>query len=265
MRVARYLADVIGAATGPKPPRVEAASGTPRAGSVRLVLTPSGPAAAGTLDESYELAIAPDRITIAAPNAAGLFYGVQTLRQLLPPWVEYRAAAADKARVLVAPAGRIVDRPRFAWRGAMLDVARHFFDVRGRQALHRPASRSTKSTGCTCTCPTIRAGGSRSSRWPKLTTHGGSTEVGGGTGGFYTQDEYARSRRVRARSVHHDRSRDRHAGPHERRAVVVSRAELRRRGARRSTPASTSASARSASTRTSPTRSSTMSCGRSRR
>ena len=141
MRVARYLADVIGAATGPKPPRVEAASGTPRAGSVRLVLTPSGPAAAGTLDESYELTIAPDRVTIAAPNAAGLFYGVQTLRQLLPPCGRISAsAAADKARVLVAPAGRIVDRPRFAWRGAMLDVARHFFtveDVKRYIDLHR--------------------------------------------------------------------------------------------------------------------------------
>ena len=51
---------------------------------------------------------------------------MQTLRQLLPWSIEYRAA---RPRPIDLPFAKIVDRPRFAWRGAMLDVARHFFGV----------------------------------------------------------------------------------------------------------------------------------------
>ena len=47
--------------------------------------------------------------------------------------------------------------------------------------------------------------------WPELATRGGSREVGGGVGGFFTQQQYARSRRVRRGAIHHDRSGDRHA------------------------------------------------------
>ena len=57
-------------------------------------------------------------------TAAGVFYGVQTFRQLLPWSVELRGA---RPHALSVPAGRIADRPRFGWRGAMLDVGRHFF------------------------------------------------------------------------------------------------------------------------------------------
>jgi hexosaminidase len=188
-RVARYLARTLGTAAGPNELRVEQST-TPRPGTVQLSLTRSAPAQPNAaLDESYELTIAPERITIAAPNAAGLFYGAQTLRQLLPPWVEYRAAVADKSRSLSAPAGRIVDRPRFAWRGAMLDVARHFFDASdvkryidlialykiNRLHLHLSDDQGWRIE--------IKS-------WPKLTAHGGSTAVGGGAGGYYTQDVY---------------------------------------------------------------------------
>ncbi len=62
--------------------------------------------------EGYELIVNPDRVIIRAPQPAGLFYGTQTLRQLLPGPI---------------PCLRIEDKPRFSWRGAMLDVARHFF------------------------------------------------------------------------------------------------------------------------------------------
>ncbi len=63
---------------------------------------------------------------VKAATPAGLFYGVQTLRQLLPPLVEYTAAYR---RPLYVPAGHILDWPRFEWRGVMLDVARHFRSV----------------------------------------------------------------------------------------------------------------------------------------
>jgi hexosaminidase len=75
-------------------------------------------------DEGYELAVTPRRVTIRGHERAGVFYGLQTMRQLLPSQV-FRGAKADGVEWSV-PAVRIVDSPRFAWRGAHLDVARHF-------------------------------------------------------------------------------------------------------------------------------------------
>ncbi|HUQ82349.1 MAG TPA: beta-N-acetylhexosaminidase [Gemmatimonadaceae bacterium] len=74
--------------------------------------------------EGYELTVAPRRVLVRAKEAAGIFYALQTIRQLLPPEV-LRQAKVDSVPWTM-PAVRIVDRPRFAWRGAHLDVARHF-------------------------------------------------------------------------------------------------------------------------------------------
>jgi hexosaminidase len=74
-------------------------------------------------DEGYRLRIAGKRIDLRAPATRGLFYGVQTLRQLLPV---NSAASHATAPALKLPALEIVDRPRFAWRGMMLDCGRHF-------------------------------------------------------------------------------------------------------------------------------------------
>ncbi|MEE2658510.1 MAG: beta-N-acetylhexosaminidase [Candidatus Latescibacterota bacterium] len=76
-------------------------------------------------DEGYCLEVNADDVQIRAAKQAGLFYGVQTLKQMLP--VELEAGAAASAGEL--PLVRITDRPRFSWRGAHLDVARHFFPV----------------------------------------------------------------------------------------------------------------------------------------
>ena len=76
--------------------------------------------------EGYRLQVTGQRIEIEASQPAGLFYGVQTLRQLLPAQFEGGSAGAD---VLSVPAVQIEDSPRFAWRGLMLDVSRHFFPV----------------------------------------------------------------------------------------------------------------------------------------
>jgi hexosaminidase len=76
--------------------------------------------------EGYELTVTPDSIVIRAPTQAGVFYGVQTLLQLLPPEV-FATNSAGLAAWQV-PCVRIDDWPRFAWRGFMLDVSRHFFN-----------------------------------------------------------------------------------------------------------------------------------------
>lgn len=75
--------------------------------------------------EGYSLDVKPSHITLEAAEPAGLFYGVQTLLQLLPKEIESRSAVKkDKWEI---PAVTITDHPRFGWRGLMLDVSRHFF------------------------------------------------------------------------------------------------------------------------------------------
>jgi hexosaminidase len=76
---------------------------------------------AAATDEGYTLSIDTRVARVAARGEAGLFYGMQTLAQLL---------SADGGQgATTVPALRIVDAPRFAWRGLMLDVARHYMPV----------------------------------------------------------------------------------------------------------------------------------------
>ena len=76
--------------------------------------------------EGYELSIDTNSVVIRAPTAAGLFYGVQTLLQLLPP--EIYSARPVTAVPWTAPCIYVQDWPRFSWRGWMLDSVRHFFN-----------------------------------------------------------------------------------------------------------------------------------------
>ena len=79
-------------------------------------------------DGAYRLKISPQKIEINAPNARGLFYGVQTIRQLLPPAVESRDTVVGQEWTI--PCAKIDDAPRFPYRGLHLDVGRHFFPVK---------------------------------------------------------------------------------------------------------------------------------------
>ena len=75
--------------------------------------------------EGYELTVAPDYVVIRAATQAGLFYGVQTLLQLLPPEIFSTNLASGVTWQI--PCVQIQDRPRFQWRGLLFDVSRHFF------------------------------------------------------------------------------------------------------------------------------------------
>lgn len=75
-------------------------------------------------EEQYILTVAFDRINITAKTSKGIFYGIQSLRQLMP--AESENSSIDK---LAIPAVTIHDEPRYAYRGMMLDVGRNFFPV----------------------------------------------------------------------------------------------------------------------------------------
>jgi hexosaminidase len=89
-----------------------------------IVLTTKD-AKAGLGPEGYELSVTPDSVTIRAAESAGLFYGVQSFLQLIPP--QASNAAPTVAKDPLIPCVEIEDQPRFKWRGVMLDVCRHFF------------------------------------------------------------------------------------------------------------------------------------------
>ncbi|MCH0564152.1 beta-N-acetylhexosaminidase [Streptomyces sp. MUM 136J] len=111
---ARLLRTLLSPATGL--PLAPAADGT-----VALALDP---ALSGLGGEGYGLSVGPRSVLLRAARLGGLLHGVQTLRQLLPvPALARRPQAGVDWSV---PCTEITDAPRHPWRGAMLDVARHF-------------------------------------------------------------------------------------------------------------------------------------------
>ncbi|MFF3947201.1 beta-N-acetylhexosaminidase [Streptomyces sp. NPDC001902] len=142
--------------------------------------------AARTGAEGYTLRSTARTVVIRAATPTGLFHGVQTLRQLLPADVERRYVVR---RPWTVPGGTISDAPRYGYRGAMLDVARHFFtvdeveryvDQLALYKINRLHLHLTDDQGWRIAVDGL----------PRLTAHGGSTEVGGGPGGFYSKADY---------------------------------------------------------------------------
>jgi hexosaminidase len=121
---ASWLRGVLGAATG-----LPLRDGAGPANAITLRVVPSSADAVGDDGaeigtEGYRLTVSRDGAAVTAASPAGVFYGVQTLRALLPA-AAYRRARIDDGPWRL-PLVRIVDRPRFGWRGVLLDVARHF-------------------------------------------------------------------------------------------------------------------------------------------
>lgn len=136
--------------------------------------------------EAYQLYIKNDSILLNARTAAGAFRGVQTLRQLIPE--QPNDTLAEQSMWLI-PSGKIDDAPNFGYRGAMLDVARHFFTVAevkryiDQLAYYKYNAFHMHITDDQGWRLEIKS-------WPKLTEVGGQSEVGGGAGGFYTQEDF---------------------------------------------------------------------------
>ncbi len=184
LALGHYLANCLKPATGFLIP-VKVGKGTVPLGNIILTTSDADPALGA---EGYELHVIPTRIRLAAPHLAGIFRGLQTLRQLLPASIE---ASAVQPGPWSIPAGKIRDWPRFAWRGAMLDVARHFFSVADvRRYIDLLAY--YKMNVLHLHLSDDQGWRIEIKSWPNLTAHGGSTEVGGGPGGYYTQEQYAK-------------------------------------------------------------------------
>ncbi|MFO7905020.1 MAG: beta-N-acetylhexosaminidase [Planctomycetota bacterium] len=190
---ARKLLEALRPATGFELELVEAA---PDKNVVVMSLDSSLAASLGA--EGYRLHVTPQRIELSAAESAGLFYGVQTLLQLLPSEV---FASQKKSGVRWSvPSVRITDYPRFAWRGLLIDPARHFIPVEDVKrfielmALHkfnRLQMHLTDNIGWRVEIE----------RYPDLTRLASGRDRSGGSGGFYTQEQIRELVRFAAR--HH--------------------------------------------------------------
>ncbi|TFH39471.1 MAG: beta-N-acetylglucosaminidase [Bacteroidia bacterium] len=121
MLAAQYLSTLLTGSNGTDLQIIEATQ--PSARAINLVI--------GDIpqlnDEGYLLDISEKKIVITSRTAPGLFYGIQSIRQMLPPEVE--AADFKPVYPLTLPACKIEDEPRFVYRGMHLDVGRHMFPV----------------------------------------------------------------------------------------------------------------------------------------
>ncbi len=157
--------------------------------------------------DAYRLSVTPRRIAIRAEKPAGLFYGMQTLRQLLPPVIFGAKAVADVPWIV--PCLEIADHPRLGWRGLLIDPARHFIpkpdvlrfiDLMALHKLNRLQIHLTDNHGWRIEIK----------KYPLLTEIGSrmnftryrDRDAGGPTGEFYTQEDireivdYARQRHI---------------------------------------------------------------------
>jgi hexosaminidase len=139
-----------------------------------------------TNEEGYELEIRQDSLILKAGTAVGAFRGIQTIRQLIP---EEANETLTDFPIWIIPTGTIKDEPQFGFRSTMLDVARHFFpvedvkkyiDILAYYKLNTFHMHLTDDQGWRIEIKS----------WPKLTEEGSTTGVGGGPGGFYTQEDY---------------------------------------------------------------------------
>lgn len=138
-------------------------------------------------NEGYKIITISENVKIIAYKPEGVYRGIQTLRQLLPPDIEKSTLVTNVEWNI--PVSTIYDKPEYSYRGLMIDVARHFFtedeikrqiDYAAQYKINRVHLHLTDDQGWRIEIK----------KYPDLTLIGGSTEVGGGPGGYYTQDQF---------------------------------------------------------------------------
>jgi hexosaminidase len=115
------LADLTSRLTIPTGYRI--ALHTSSSATISIILNKNADSELGA--EGYRLNVTPQNVIITANQPAGIFYGVQSFLQLLPPEISSDSIVRNIS--WNAPCVSVTDYPRFAWRGLMLDVSRHFF------------------------------------------------------------------------------------------------------------------------------------------
>lgn len=183
IQTGNYLAEKLRPATG-FPLEVRTTTKDPGKGNIFLTL--SG-ADASVGDEGYILSVTKKLITISAKKPAGLFNGIQTLRQLLPANIEMSTKQDIDWHI---SGGTVTDYPSYNYRGVMLDVARHFFSVEDVKRYIDLVS-AYKINFLHLHLSDDQGWRIEIKSWPNLAIYGGKTEVGGGAGGYYTQEQYA--------------------------------------------------------------------------
>lgn len=205
LQVAQFFTKKVNASTGFK---LFIANKASKGGNVVFTIDPkfdngiTSSANPNCQEEAYRLNVTGKNINITARTSDGLFRGLQSLLQLLPPQVEKAGAALGVAGWNV-PALEIVDAPRFGYRGVMLDPCRHWLpvedvkriiDVLATYKFNRMHWHLTDDQGWRV----------QSDRYPELNKKGSFRVEGDGSihGGFYTKDEirdvvaYAKERHI---------------------------------------------------------------------
>lgn len=159
---------------------------TNKATTQRIIYINQSDSTALSSKEGYELYITQDSIILNAKTAEGAFRGIQTIRQMIP---ETGNDTLSENKMWLIPTGKIMDHPNFEYRGAMLDVARHFFSVEDVKK-YIDLLAYYKINTLHLHLSDDQGWRIEIKSWPKLTEIGGSSEVGGGPGGFYTQEDY---------------------------------------------------------------------------
>ncbi|MCG8476886.1 MAG: family 20 glycosylhydrolase [Cytophagales bacterium] len=121
--VAQSMADFVAKATGFKNEVVEAKNAKVADGQITFITDSSVKGAKG----SYQVTVKPEGIVVRSASPVGLYYGFQTLRQLLPADIEKQQVVKNVEWTI--PCAEIKDEPEYSYRGLHLDVGRHFFPV----------------------------------------------------------------------------------------------------------------------------------------
>ncbi len=181
-KIAEFIREKLRASTGFELNIIQGKEG--KSGSIYLTTIGSKESQG---NEGYEIVTTPKNVKIVAYKTEGISRGVQTLRQLLPPDIEKNTIANDVEWNI--PVSIINDEPEYNYRGLMIDVARHFFtidevkrqiDYAAQYKINRVHLHLSDDQGWRLEIK----------KYPDLTIIGGSTEVGGGKGGYYTQEEF---------------------------------------------------------------------------